>query len=520
MKNYPPQILLVVLSLLWMGLVGPLNAEPTSKPNVILIMVDDMGWSDIGCYGSEINTPNIDRLASEGMLFTQFYNNAKCTTTRASLLTGLYPRNGGRGQDELITHDMLTLGEAMRHAGYQTGMSGKWHNGKSEGTRPFDRGFDEAYGLWDGCCNFFNPKIPDPDFKGGKVRPFGHNDAFLEFDDFPEDYYTTDAFTDHAIETIKKHATSDQPFFHYLPYTAPHYPLHAKPEDIAKYKGKYAEGWDVLRQQRLARQKELGLINPDWDIVDRDDLATSWEEATDLDPEWNQLRMEVYAAMIDNVDQNIGRLLSTLDELGVADDTLILFLADNGGSAETPGGNDPEQVPGPMEFYSHVGPGWATASNTPWRRYKTYCHEGGISTPLLARWPAAIASGSRTDQVGHIIDLLPTFLDMAGTEYPDKHPAFGNESLPLDGQSLLPVLKGKERSPHDYLYWHWATNRAVRKGDWKLSWDKHHKSWELYDIAKDRTEAHDVAAKYPEVVADLTEKWNAWAKKTDVSVKK
>lgn len=498
---------------------SPSRAAAPPRPNIILIMVDDMGWSDIGCYGSEIMTPNIDRIATEGMLFTQFYNNAKCTTTRASLLTGLYPRNGGRGQDALITKEMLTLGEAMRHAGYQTGMSGKWHNGKTPGTRPYDRGFDEAYGLWDGCCNFFNPKIPDPKFKGGRVRPFGHNDKFLEFDDFPDDYYTTDAFTDHAIATIKSHAAAGKPFFHYLPYTAPHYPLHAKPEDIAKYKGKYAQGWDVLRRQRLARQKELGLIDPDWKVQERDGLAKAWDEAKTLDPEWQQLRMEVYAAMIDSVDQNIGRLLGTLDELGIADNTLILFLADNGGCAEIPGGNDPKQVPGPKEFYSHVGPGWATASNTPFRRYKQYCHEGGIATPLVARWPKTIKPASRTGQVGHIIDFLPTFLDMAGAAYPARHPAFGEGTIPLDGQTLLPILQGHERKPPDELYWHWSSNRAVRQGDWKLAWDRHAKTWELYDLVKDRTEANDLAAKHPERVAALIQKWNAWAKKTDVKVK-
>ncbi|NND96676.1 MAG: arylsulfatase [Pirellulaceae bacterium] len=499
---------------------GAETAAADSRPNIVVIMVDDMGWSDIGCYGSEIDTPNIDRLAADGMLFTQFYNNAKCTTTRASLLTGHYPRNGGRGQADLITKNMLTLGEAMRHAGYATGMSGKWHNGKAVGARPFDRGFDEAYGLWDGCCNFFNPKIPDPEFKGGKIRPFGHNDRYLEFDDFPDDYYTTDAFTDHAIRTIQTHAAADKPFFHYLPYTAPHYPLHAKPKDIAKYKGKYADGWDVLRQQRLARQIELGLIDKKWKVIDRDDRAQAWESAKHIDEDWQQLRMEVYAAMIDSVDQNIGRLLDALDELDVADNTLVLFLADNGGCAETPGGNDPQQIPGPKEFYSHVGPGWATASNTPFRRYKQYCHEGGIATPLVARWPNSIEPGSRTDQVGHIIDLLPTFLDMAGADYPDKHPAFGKMILPLDGETLLPVLKGKHRTGHEYLYWHWSTNRAVRNGDWKLTWDKHAKTWELYDLASDRTEAHDLADEHPQLVTSLIEKWNAWAKMTDVKTKK
>ena len=509
---------LIAASLMLCGAV--VAADPSPRPNIVLIMVDDMGWSDIGCYGSEIDTPNIDRLATEGLLFTQFYNNAKCTTTRASLLTGLYPRNGGRGQHELITKNMLTLGEAMRHAGYATGMSGKWHNGKKVGTRPFDRGFDEAYGLWDGCCNFFNPKIPDPKFKGGRVRAFGHNDEFLEFDDFPDDYYTTDAFTDHAIKTIKSNAAAGKPFFHYVPYTAPHYPLHAKPADIAKYKGKYAAGWDVLRQQRLAKQLELGLVDKNWLVVNRDDLAKDWEQAKTIDEDWQQLRMEVYAAMIDSVDQNIGRLLDALDEAKVADNTLVLFLADNGGCAETPGGNNPEHIPGPKEYYSHVGPGWATASNTPFRRYKQYCHEGGISTPLLARWPAAIKPGSRSDQVGHIIDFLPTFLDMAKADYPDKHPAFGEKSIPLDGKTLLPVFKGKQREAHDRLYWHWATNRAVRQGDWKLAWDKHAKAWELYDMKADRTEAHDRANEHPELVATLIKKWEAWAKMTDVKVKK
>ena len=487
-----------------------------TQPNIVLIMVDDMGWSDIGCYGSEIETPNIDSLAAEGMLFTQFYNNAKCTTTRASLLTGLYPRNGGRGQAKLITQNMLTLGEAMRSAGYATGMSGKWHNGSIEGTRPFDRGFDEAYGLLDGACNFFNPGIRDPEFKGGKIRTFGHNDRYLTFDDFHADYYTTDAFTDHAIKTFQTHAALKKPFFHYLAYNAPHYPLHARPKDIAKYKNRYAEGWDVLRQQRLARQKELGLIDKNWDVADRDSLANSWDQAKHIDEDWQQLRMEVYAAMIDSVDQNIGRLLNAIDELDARDNTLILFLADNGGCAETPGGNDPQQIPGPKEFYSHVGRGWATASNTPFRRYKQYCHEGGIATPLLARWPASIESGSRCEQVGHIIDFLPTFLDIAGGDYPDSHPVFGEPTICLEGKSLLPVFQGRQRRPHDYLYWHWSTNRAVRQGHWKIAWDKHAKVWELYDLMADRTEAHDLASGHPDLVAELTTKWHAWARMTGV----
>ena len=491
-----------------------------SRPNIIVIMVDDMGWSDIGCYGSEIETPNIDRLASEGMLFTQFYNNAKCTTTRASLLTGLYPRNGGRGQHELITRQMLTLGEAMRHVGYATGMSGKWHNGKTEGTRPFDRGFDEAYGLWDGCCNFFNPKIPDPKFKGGRIRPFGHNDRYLQYEDFPPNYYTTDAFTDHAIETVRAHGKSGQPFLHYLAYTAPHYPLHAKPEDIAKYKGKYADGWEVLRRKRLARQKELGLIDKGWTVIDRDDRAKPWDEAKHIDEQWQQLRMEVYAAMIDSVDQNIGRLLGALDDIGASDNTLVLFLTDNGGCAETPGGNDPGQIPGPKEFLlprgARLGHGLQYAisplQNSIAMRAESprRCSHAGpprsrrdhaarrsaissISCPRFWTWPAAITPAN----------ILPS----------------ANPPFRWMEKSLLPVLKGQHRKPHDDLYWNWSTNRAVRQGKWKLVWDKHEKTWELYDLSVDRTEAHDLADEHPELVATLREKWNAWAEKTGVKVK-
>ncbi|MEM8954132.1 MAG: arylsulfatase [Verrucomicrobiota bacterium] len=521
---------------------SPLLDGVAASPNIILIMADDMGWSDLGCYGGEIDTPNIDRLADEGLLFTQFYNNAKCTTTRASLLTGLYPRNGGKGQHELIQKNMLTLGEALRHAGYATAMSGKWHNGQQAPYLPVNRGFDDAYGLWDGACNFFNPKIPDPDFKGGRTRPFGHNLESFEYEDFPDDYYTTDAFTTHAINFIKDHVynsagpseQTDQPhssssspdtgkrtapFFLYLPYTAPHYPLHAKPEDIAKYKGRYSQGWDQLRQDRLQKQIDMALINPEWSVADLDDRATPWSDLKSIDPEWQQRRMETYAAMIDSMDQNIGRLLDTLDELKIARNTIVIFLADNGGCAETPGGSDPEQIPGPKEFYTHVGPGWASASNTPFRRYKQYAHEGGIATPFVVRWPAVIEPSDRTNQVGHIIDLLPTFLDVAKAKYPETHPVFGEPTIPLEGRSLFPIFEGTLREPHNHLFWHWAGNRAVRKGDWKLVWDRHEKKWELYNMAIDRTEAHDLRAKHPQLVEELTEKWFAWADETGVKVK-
>jgi len=500
-----------------LGLFIAPSLQAAEQPNIILIMADDMGWSDIGCYGGEVHTPNIDRIASEGMLFTQFYNNAKCTTTRASLLTGLYPRKGGQGQ-ELIQEDMITLGEGMRLAGYGTGMSGKWHNGKTKGTRPYDRGFDDAYGLWDGCCNFFYPTQPDPKFKGGRVRPFGHNDESIS--EFPDDFYTTDAFTDHAIDTIKKQVAEGKPFFHYIAYTAPHYPLHAKPEDIAKYKGRFSEGWDVLREKRLARQLEMGLIDPAWDIPEPNREVKPWDEAKKIDEEWQNLRMEVYAAMIDSMDQGIGRVLDALDDLGVAENTLIMFLSDNGGCAETPGGNDPEQVPGPREFYSHVGPGWAYLQNTPFRRYKSHCHEGGVATPFVARWPKVIEAGSRSDSVGHIIDLLPTVLDAAGTEYPDEHQ--GEKLIPVEGHTLVPLFAGKpdEREEHEHLFWYWSGTRGMREGNWKISWDKNGKAWELYDLVADRTETNNLAKEHPERVEAMSKRWDEWAAMTDVKLKK
>ncbi len=489
-------------------LAAVVNLAAQDKPNIILMMADDMGWSDIGCYGAiHIQTPNIDRIAAEGMLFTQFYNNAKCTTTRASLLTGLYPRNGGNS----ITKNMLTLGEALRMAGYSTGMSGKWHNGKDKGSRPFDRGFDEAYGLWDGCCNFFNPVQPDPKFKGGRVRTFGHNDEYIT--EFPEDFYSTDAFVDHAVKTIRQHAAKDKPFLHYIPFTAPHYPIHAKPEDIAKYKGKFAEGWNVLIEKRRARQIELGIVDPEtWPEIGDIDRVRKWEEAKSVDEAWQNLRMEAYAAMVDSMDQGIGRILALLDEMKIADNTLVMFLSDNGACAETPGGTNPEQIPGPKEFYSHVGPGWAHFQNTPFRKYKATSHEGGVATPFVARWPKVIEAGSKNASAGHIIDLMPTFLEMAGGEYPSE---YGEQPLlPLEGASLLPAFRGEHVRRDDTLFWTWSGSRAAREGDWKAVWDKKGKAWELYDLSRDRTETTNLAEQHPERLNAMATAWEDWGKRT------
>ena len=485
-------------------------AAKAPRPNIILIMCDDMGWSDIGCYGGEVQTPSLDQLAKEGMRFTQFYNNAKCTTTRASILTGLYPR---RGKGGLLRTDMVTLGEAMKLAGYQTSLSGKWHLGSGEMTHPFKRGFDEYYGLLDGCCNFFNPKQRDPKYKGARVRKFGQNDK--ELFEFPKDYYTTDAFTDHAIQCVQKFSKKEEPFFLHLCYTAPHYPLHAKPEDIVKYRGKFKMGWDKMRVQRHKRMKEMGLIDPKWKLSDRDSRAYDWSSANQ---DHEDLRMAVYAAMIDCMDQNIGRLMSALKKSGEADNTLVLFLSDNGGCAEEPGGRSPKIVPGPKEFYAAVGPSWGWAQNAPFRRYKSWAHEGGIATPCIAWWPGQVPEGKITREVGHIIDFMPTFLELAGDQYPKKHK--GEKILPVEGKSLVAVLKGGERAGHDKLAWEWSGNRALREGKWKLVWDKLEKRWALFDLEADRTETNDLALANPKRTTRMAKDWFVWAEKCGFKLSK
>ena len=476
-----------------------------TRPNIVLIMADDMGFSDIGCYGGEIATPNLDRLAADGLRFTQFYNCAKCTTTRASLMTGLYPRPRGG----LLKTNMVTIGEVLREAGYQTSLSGKWHLGRSKTRHPFHRGFDQYYGLLDGCCNFFNPVQPDPRFKGGRIRVFGKNDAKIT--EFPADYYTTDAFTDHAVKNIRNFSRTGRPFFVHVCYTAPHYPLHAKPQDIAKYRGKYLLGWNALRRRRHARLVKMGLIDKAWKLSSVDSRSYDWESANQP---WEDLRMAVYAAMIDSMDQNIGRILSALREEKVDRNTLILFLSDNGGCAEEPGGRNEEAVPGPREHYTAVGPAWGWAQNAPFTRYKSWVNEGGISTPLIVRWPQVVRQGGITHQVGHLIDIMATCVDAADTEYPLKYAK--RQILPLEGDSLVPIFRGKRRRGHQALYWEWAGNRAVRRGKWKLVWDKLIKRWQLFDMEADRTETFDLASRFPDKKKALADAWKAWAKRTGV----
>ncbi len=497
------------------------HSNAASKPNIVLIMADDMGFSDIGCYGGEIHTPNLDHLAAGGLRFTQFYNAARCCPTRASLLTGLYPHQAGIGHmvgnkgypayQGYLNNRCVTIAEALKLAGYTTLMSGKWHVGEERPHWPVDRGFDRHFGLISGGGNYFD--ITKTKAKGVKRK--------MALDDKPytppkEGFYMTDAFGDHAVEFIDEHSRSGKPFFLYLPFTAPHWPLHAWPEDIAKYKGKYLKGWDNLRQERYNRMVKMGIINSDWKMSPRDTTTWPWDQ--EKNKELLDLKMAVYAAQIERMDHNIGKVLDKIKQLGKAENTLVMFLADNGGCAEGgPVGFDNRNnglPPGGVDSYMSYGLSWANASNTPFRRYKHWVHEGGISTPLIAHWPAVISKGGAiTDQPGHIIDIMATCLDVAGVNYPAEHKA--KTLVPLEGKSLLPVFEGTIRPGHEAIFWEHEGNRAIRQGKWKLV-AIHGKAWELYDLEQDRTELDNLADKYPEKVIELKSLYEIWAKRCDV----
>jgi arylsulfatase len=507
------------------------GAAPPRRPNILVILNDDMGFSDLGCYGGEIRTPNLDRLARGGVRFTQFYNTARCCPTRASLLTGLYPHQAGVGHmmDDRgvpgyrgdLNRQCVTIAEALRPAGYRTYMSGKWHvtrDLKNKHNWPLERGFERYYGIITGGSNYFNPSTLVRD--NTPIEPEG------------ERYHLTDALSDQAARYIGEHGAGPQPFFLYLAYTSPHWPLHAWEEDIARYKGRYKEGWDALRRERHRRMIEMGIVERRWPLTARDPAVPAWSEAPNR--EWHERRMEVYAAQIEAMDRGIGRVLQKLEETGQMENTLLLFLADNGGCAEelrstlrgahfrpstrdgrpVRPGNDPAIMPGAEDTYASYGIGWANASNTPFRLYKHWVHEGGISTPLIAHWPAAVRNaGTLSRQPGHVIDIMATALDVAGAKYPESHQ--GNRVTPLEGLSLRPVLENGRRRGHPEIYWEHEGNRAVRQGRWKLV-SRHPNRWELYDVEADRTEMNDLSPRQSGRAAELAAKYEAWAKARNV----
>jgi len=479
-------------------------AHAGDHPNVVLVLVDDMGFSDLGCYGGEIETPHLDALAAGGLRFTQMYNTSKCFPSRACLLTGRYAQQVGMHRSPSKIKDAPTLGELLRGAGYHTFWSGKHHGTEN----PVDRGFDRYYGLRDGACNYFNPGPqregePKPAQKRAN-RAWCIDGETYQPGTFPEGFYTTDAFTDRALEFLESTRGGERPFFLYLAYTAPHDPLMAWPEDIAKYRGRYDEGWAATRAARWARQRELGLFDPSVELSPPE--FPEWGEWDDERRAEEARRMEVYAAMVDRMDQNLGRVLRKLRDLGAYEDTLILFASDNGGSSEVVRIGEGEI--GDMTRWSSVQGRWANVSNTPFRKYKNHSHEGGVCTPLIAHWPRGIGDrGAIVREPAHFVDVFPTLAALAGAPPVEA-------VAPVAGQSLVPLLAGEAFERAAPLFWQWGRGKAVREGRWKAV-RQGKAAWELYDVTADRTELRDLAAAEPEVLARLTGAWEAWLAATD-----
>ncbi|MCY3711306.1 MAG: arylsulfatase [Caldilineaceae bacterium] len=532
--------------------------SPTPRPNFVLILVDDMGFSDIGCYGSEIRTPNLDKLAQGGMRFSQMYNYARCCPTRACMLTGAYPHQAGIGHmmentgspsyQGYLRDDVVTIAEALKSGGYRTYMSGKWHVGgaydptRPESWRPGEdghptprqRGFDRYYGTLDGAGSFFAPYslMEDDSFVNHGAESGSQGKGQIDQTGAAGAYYYTDAISDQAVKMIEESLLTEDPFFLYVSYTAPHWPLHALPQDIAKYEGTYRNGgWDALRTARHEELKGMGLLDSRWQISPRDESAPPWEDSRNQD--WEDMRMAVYAAQIDRMDQGVGRILAALEASQLDENTLILFLSDNGGCAEflsengwvdrysdwTPDGrpmrvgNDPNLLPGgPHTFMSYDLP-WANASNAPFRLYKHWVHEGGISTPLVAHWPSTIQPDQIVHEACHVIDVLPTLLDAAGIAQPDEYN--GQPVLPMEGESFLPLLRGAKWSRQGHIFWEHEGNRAVRLGRWKLV-SKHGGRWELYDMLEDRTELNDLSEKNRPKVEEFAGLYHPWAERVGV----
>lgn len=486
-------LLAIVLSLLgWIP--ETCRAGEDDRPNLIVILCDDMGFSDLGCFGGEIETPNLDRLAADGLRFIDFHNNAKCSETRASLLTGLWHQQSRN----LKKPGHVTLAEVLREAGYSTMMSGKWH---LAGTPP-QRGFDRYFGFLGGAINFFTGK----DWGSGKNQ-MRLDDRVYEV---PDDFYSTDAFTDYAIDFLEQAREQDRPYFLYLAHNAPHFPLQAHQADIDKYRGRYDVGWDVIRKRRDANLRKLGLIDSTWPLSRRDPKVEAWREITADQAEFLIPMMEVYAAMVDRLDQNIGRLVDNLRKNGELDNTLILFFSDNGACPynrlRTPGIR-----PGPADSDIAYDARWANLCNTPLRLYKQYAHEGGTTTPLIAHWPDGIKdAGAISRQTHHIVDIMPTLVELAKADYPSGRN--GHTILPMEGVSMVPSLRGEPLPERKPIFWEFAANHAVRDGTWKLVAERG-KDWELYDLSVDRTETRDLSDRYADVVERLNATYDAWAER-------
>jgi arylsulfatase A-like enzyme len=517
----------------------PDQGHAPRKPNIVFILADDMGFSDIGCYGSEIETPHLDALARGGLRFTDFHNSPRCCPSRAALMTGLYSHQAGMGMMTAdygrypypayagdLSQNCVTIAEALKAGGYTTMMTGKWHlTPLSVGKHnyPLQRGFDRYYGIINGAASYFDP------------ASLTRDNEPIEVTREDKDYYLTDAIGDHSVQFIGDAAKTGKPFFLYAAFTAGHWPLMAREDLIAKHKGRYAGGWDKLRAERHARQLASGLVRSEWGITPRDPRVPAWELASFH--EWEQRRMEVYAAQLDCLDQNIGKIVNKLREVGALEDTMICFMSDNGGNFEEMGriapgrprpafmpqvtkdglpvvpGNDPSIMPGPATTYASYGIPWGNVSNTPFRLYKHYAHEGGISTPFIVHWPRGIKNNGSAHVIGHEIDVMPTCLEVAGVPYPATSKA-GTVPPPPEGKSLVPIFQGRQLEERS-LFWEHEGNHAVREGKWKLV-SRFPDYWELYDMEQDRTEMHDLADQHPEQVRKMADDYAKWATRVGV----
>lgn len=503
--------------------------EKAERPNIVVVLVDDVGFSDLGCYGSEIPTPHLDGMAAGGLRFTQFYNTARCSTTRASLLTGLYPHQAGMGwldgkvepksqgfHGKLLPR-CVTIAEVLKDAGYFTAMTGKWHLGQQNGTPPWVRGFDRS----------LNARFGEIYFPVETSRP-GTENLYLNGKEIPKsdpmfgkDWYSTDLFVDWGLKFIDEAKGEQKPFFVYIAQGAAHFPLRAPAATIAKHRERYKAGWDKLRAERYARQIEMGLVKKEWPLAPRPPESPAWEtRAPDRQERFVEM-MATYAAMIDHIDQSMGRLVAGLKERGVYENTLILFLHDNGGNAEggPVGITDGEGPIGGPKSRVFLGMNWATLNNTPFARYKHFTHEGGISTPLIAHWPKGIAAarhGKFETEPGHLIDVMATCVDLAGASYPKERG--GSAILPMEGVSLKPAFGADESASlgrKTPIFWEHEGNKAVRDGKWKLV-QRHKLAWQLFDMDADRTEQHDLIKEQPEIAKKMEAQWTAWAERSFV----
>jgi arylsulfatase len=504
----------------WIGilLLSGTVAYAAPKPNIIVILADDMGFSDLGCYGSEIPTPNLDALAADGLRFTRFYNTGRCSPSRTALLTGLYSQQAGIG---LLTEDKkqpgyrgqlndqcVTLAEVLGSAGYFTAISGKWHVGHDNGKEPgpWVRGFQRSLNAAKGAFYYGH---------GNGSTLFLDGEEIAASDErLPENWYVTDLWTTYSLKFIDEAIQEEKPFMLYLPHIAPHFPLQAPADEIEQFRGNYKMGWDELRKSRYAKQIELGIIDESWPLSKRPDDVPAWDSLSAEEQDRFDHMMAVYAAVVAHLDKSIGDLVSGLKERGVLDNTLILFMSDNGGSGEPTWKGLSIGDPTQPDSRWLCGAGWAYAQCTPFYRYKRYNHEGGISTPLIAHWPAGIvAKGELRNQMSHLIDVMPTVVELGGATYPEQYK--GHQILPMEGTSLVPTF-GNKPLDREVLYWEHMRNAAMRVGDMKLVREGGNGAWELYDMAKDRTEQNNLARKHPEQVQTMAAKWNIWANRANV----